>query len=236
MKKSTLWFVGLLIIALHTAYAAALPETGNLTIKVNSYDKIQVSGPYEVKLVAGQPGEITLSGDEEITKYISVTSTDGTLTIKTDKNYLTSGRKAGGIKITIPIGVLNSVSLNGSGSIKYHGIINNNIKVGLNGSGCISLCLNADEVTAGITGSGDIKLKGTAKKFNCKINGSGSIKALYLNAANVEASVNGSGDVQVVSNKVIKGRIQGSGTISFAGEPKHRDLKRSGSGVFKTIE
>lgn len=236
MKKSTFWVVGLLIIALHTLHATPLHEAEKLKINVAAYDKIQVSGPYEVKLVSGQPGEITIAGDENVTKLISVISEEGTLTIKTDTQHLTSSRKFSNIKITIPITVLNGLTLNGSGSIKYSGVLNNNIKIGLNGSGCISLCLNTTDVAAGLSGSGDIKLKGSAKNFTCKIAGSGSINALSLNAANVEAAVTGSGDVQVVSNKVIKGRITGSGSISFSGEPQDRDLKRTGSGEFKVIE
>lgn len=236
MKKSTLWIVGLLIIALHAVHAAPLHEAEKLKIKVDPYDKVQVSGPYEVKLVSGEPGEITIAGDEDIARHILVTSTHGMLTIKTDKEHLTYCRKFSSIKITIPIAVLNGLTLNGSGSIKYSGVLNNNIKIGLNGSGCISMCVNTTDVTAGITGSGDIKLKGTAKNFSCKIAGSGTINALNLTAANVEAAVTGSGDVLVMSNKAIKGRIQGSGTISFSGEPKDRDLKRTGSGEFKVVE
>lgn len=67
--------------------------------------------------------------------------------------------------------------INGSGNIQAKDLVAENGKVGINGSGDVSV--NASKsLEASITGSGDIEYLGNPKEFEGKSTGSGSIKKL----------------------------------------------------------
>jgi hypothetical protein len=203
---------------------------------VAPYNKIHVTGPYEVTLVSGNPGTISLEGDKETLSHIAVESEDGALTIRQKENFLKGGKKTGEVKITIPVADLKELALNGSGSIKSTTTITSDIKVHLNGSGDINLAITSGTAEALLTGSGDIYLKGSSQNFSCRITGSGSVKADNLQADNVEVRLTGSGDADVVSKAAIVGKITGSGTIAYAGNPEKKDLRKTGSGEFRSKE
>lgn len=201
---------------------------------VSKFTELYVQGPFEVTLVNNDQNFVSLEGSGNIVELITVEVKDGRLEIALPKDQKFKAHKNNKVTIKVPqYAGLNTISLNGSGSIKARCTINNNIKVKLEGSGNISLDLYSSQGEACILGSGTITLNGFVQDFNCKVIGSGTIMAETLESANVDAIVSGSGNAKVVSNKAIKGKISGSGNIAFSGDPKDQDLKRTGSGEYQ---
>lgn len=203
---------------------------------VETYNKIHVSGSFEVKIVSGEPGNIVLQGDKDATSRIITTVQDGTLIIKPEYNFVKQGKNVSSVKITVPATSLTELSLKGSGTVSSSTTIGTDISINLNGSGTISMRVDNNKCAAKISGSGDLKLRGRTQNFTCEVIGSGTANALDLDTSSAEAEIAGSGDILVAPKNAIKGRITGSGTIAFSGNPKNKDLKQSGSGKFKLID
>jgi hypothetical protein len=196
-----------------------------------SYDQITVSGFYDVNLVAGEEGNITLWGEENLLSLIKIEVQDNILKIYTekDKNIHTSQGK--NITITVPFQTLNLVSLSGSGDIKTQNTIKSKTFIAkLSGSGDLNLDVEANHFEASLSGSGDISLKGKTEDFISKISGSGNIDASTLESKNVDISISGSGDSKVYCSETLKARVSGSGDIEYKGNPKNKDTKVRGSG------
>lgn len=200
------------------------------TIKVADYDAISVVGSMNVTLVKGTEGTITVTTDENLHEYLEVTSNGGKLkiTFKNSKNGFSSKK---GINIQVPFTDINAISLVGSGDI----ISKNTIKasmmdVSLVGSGDMELEIEANNLDSNLSGSGDITLTGSVTNLKAKVSGSGDFEARSLEAQNTEAYVSGSGDLQVNAKKRLKARVNGSGDISYSGNPEKVDTKISGSG------
>ncbi|MDT7830018.1 head GIN domain-containing protein [Pricia sp. S334] len=199
---------------------------------VEDYDAVAVSGRFDVDLVDGQEGELILEGEENLLEYIVTEVENGKLIIKTEKGInLKPSSWEDGIRITVPVERIESVSLSGSGDIVGRTTLRaSEFKTAMSGSGDISLDLEADSMTATMSGSGDMDLSGTTRDFEATISGSGDIKAYDLIADNVDATISGSADIKVTANKMLKARVSGSGDISYRGNPEKVDTKTSGSG------
>lgn len=208
---------------------------GNMTTierSTGDYDKVSVSGWFDVILVDGNEGRITLEGEENLLEYVVTEVKNGVLKIKTERGInLKPSRYKDGITITVPIEEIGGVVLSGSGDIIGKTRINaGEFSATVSGSGDVTLDLDANSVRATLSGSGDITLNGSAQSLDATVSGSGDIDAYELETDHVEVTVSGSADVAVTANKSLKGRVSGSGDIHYRGNPDKIDTKTSGSG------
>ncbi|WP_394749721.1 head GIN domain-containing protein [Spongiimicrobium salis] len=201
---------------------------------VGDYNSVAVSGWFDVILVDGNEGELSLKGEENLLEHIKTEVKNGKLVIKVKKgvNLRPSSWKSGnGIYITVPVEQIDGVSLSGSGDIVGKTMLKSDtFKTAMSGSGDITLSVSAQSISASMSGSGDIRLDGKTTDFDVSISGSGDIKAYDLSADNVKASISGSADIKITANKSIKARVSGSGDIRYRGNPEKIDTKTSGSG------
>jgi len=227
--------IALSLLSINVGFAQnkRVKGNGNITTKTHTtkdYSQINVVGFMDVKLVHGTEGTITVTTDENIQKYVKITSENGKLTIKIKNNVSIKTKK--GLHITVPFTNINNVSLTGSGDILTESIIKNDaFETSLTGSGDMILELDiATTVDAKVTGSGDIKLTGKANDLEVKVTGSGDFVSKNLKAQNVQVYVSGSGDAVVYASKSIKARVNGSGDIVYYGNPETTNSKVMGSG------
>ena len=200
---------------------------------VGPYDGIGLSGWFDVALVSGNEGDLTLKGDENLLEHLETVVKNGTLYIRPEKGYnLQSGSwNSGGITITVPVKSIREISMSGSGSISGQPKITADFfKLSMSGSGESELNLAAEEVKVALSGSGDIILKGEAKHLEIQISGSGDIRAYELEAQDAEAIISGSADVYVTATASLTARVSGSGDVHYRGNPAKIDSKTSGSG------
>lgn len=207
---------------------------GNVTTEnrsVGTYDGVAVAGFFDVELVSGTEGKLSLKAEENLLEYIITEVKDNTLKIKTKKGYNLRPSFNKKVIITVPFKDINSVSLAGSGDVVSKATIKSDkFTTNLAGSGDITLDVDASSVKANVAGSGDVRLRGSANNFVVRVAGSGDIHAFDLKSQNVEASVSGSGDVRVNCSGDLKARVSGSGDITYKGNPNRSDTKVSGSG------
>lgn len=195
----------------------------------SDYDGVSAGGSFDVILVKGKEGKITIEGEENIIPYIETEVSGNTLKIKYKKNV--NVRTTRRLTVTVPFKSLNSVSLGGSGKIKSKDLIKtSDFSASLGGSGDIELQVDADNVKASIGGSGNINLTGSTNEFTCSIAGSGSIRAYELKTDEINAKVAGSGSIKTTVKSKIKAKIVGSGSVYYKGNPTHIDSKSVGSG------
>lgn len=240
MKNS----IKLSIVALALASTMANAQSfGNKKIKGNgkvtsekrstaSYDGIAITGFFDVELVSGKEGSITIKGEENLLPYIKVEVVDQVLKISTEKNKQISTSKGKQIVIVVPFESISQVSLTGSGDvITKNSIKSKSFSAKLAGSGDMNLDVEANDFDVNLSGSGDVVLKGKTENFNSNLNGSGDIDAGDLKSKNAKITVSGSGDSKVFCSESLHARVSGSGDIEYTGDPKKKDTKVNGSGA-----
>ncbi|MBT8303834.1 MAG: DUF2807 domain-containing protein [Bacteroidia bacterium] len=237
MKKLILFTTAILFISTaHAQWWGGKRIKGNgkmtkITRTTSDYDAISCAGSMDYILIAGEEGNITIEGEENLLEYIVTEVKDGKLKIKTKKNSNISPSRNMTIKVTIPFKDIDHVALAGSGDLwNEDKITASNLKVALAGSGDVVLDIEANAVKGSIAGSGDLTLKGQTNELDASVAGSGDFHGFNLQSNNTTVSVAGSGDAKVVSNGSLKARVSGSGDIQYKGNPTKEDTKVSGSG------
>ena len=199
--------------------------------ETSSYDKIAVIGFFDVELVSGKEGNITIKGEENLIPHIKIEVVNQELKISTDKNKYISTSNGKNIIITVPFENINQVSLTGSGDISTKNTIESgSFTVKLTGSGDLTLNVECKDLDVNLNGSGDIILTGKTESITSTLDGSGDIKASAMKSKNATVTVSGSGDNSVFCSESIYARILGSGDIKYGGNPLKIDTKINGSG------
>ena len=194
------------------------------------YSGISIGGSFDVLLVKGEEGKITIEGEENIIPYIESVVEENILKINYKKNINIRTTKK--LTITVAFNNLESVALGGSGNISSKEFIkSSDFKVSLGGSGNITLNIDAATTKVSMSGSGNIRLKGNSSKFNCALAGSGSISAYELNTDELKATIAGSGNIKTTVSTKIKAKVVGSGSVFYKGKPTKIDSKTVGSGT-----
>lgn len=238
MKKIILSSV-LIVFTINLSYAQwwsqnKIHGNGDYTTETRSldtYDEIAVTGGMDVFLIAGTEGELKIQAESNLMEYIITEVQGDKLKIYTEKGYELVESRRMEIKIEVPVEDISAVSLTGSGDIEGQvTIVADDLDLKLTGSGDINLDIEAVRIRGTVTGSGDMELKGKAEELDCRVTGSGDFDASDLLAKRASATVSGSGDIEVNVSDALKARVQGSGDISYDGNPEKQDFKTAGSG------
>jgi len=235
MKNLVLYFaLCLTTISTTTAQWNSKKVRGNgemvtQTRNTSDYEKIQVVGFIDVKLVSGNEGYIQVAAESNLQQYITTNVSDGILKISIANNINFTTKK--GLLVTVPVKTVNEISLTGNGDVWTEDKIkSNHMKISVTGSGDMNLELETRNLMGQVTGSGDIKIKGETEKLECTVTGSGDFDAFQLRANSVEAKVSGSGDVMVYAISSLKASVNGSGDVVYKGNPENQNFKTNGSG------
>lgn len=239
MKKTKQLALTLAILA--TSFAQAqwsskgkITGNGNVITQQKttaSYDGIAVTGFFDVVLVEGKEGNITIKGEENLLEYINISVENNQLKIASEKNKYISPSKGKEIIITVPFESISKVAMTGSGDVTTKNPIESkSFQVQLTGSGDMNLDVRASNIDVTLTGSGDINLSGSTAEITTVLSGSGDIDTSKLKAQTADATVSGSGDTTVYCTEIIRARVSGSGDIQYKGDPKKKDTKVNGSG------
>lgn len=227
----------LLITTTSFAQKNNVKGNGNIittTRTVADFDKIAVSGSFNVKLIKGKTKTITIEASSNLMEAIETEVEDGLLKIKFKSGW--NIRTSKKINITVVFEALSSVSMSGSGSVtSADEIIANDLNLKVSGSGSMKLKLFTDQLTAAISGSGNLKLNGETNVVTCSISGSGNLNAADLKATITNAKVSGSGNVKIQALEEIHAKVSGSGNILYSGNPNIIKTNSSGSGAVKKM-
>ncbi len=200
-----------------------------ITRNVSNFDKIYVSGSFDVNLVNGKEGLINIKAEENLVGLIETKVEGGTLKIKWRKNTSVSTRR--NIYITVSIRDIDEIKLTGASDITSGMVIKGDqFRVGVSGSGNIDIKIDTGSLTAVVSGSGDLDLEGKSDFFKASVSGSGDIDARDLISKKVDARVTGSGGMNINVKEKLTARVSGSGDIKYKGNPALEDINVSGSG------
>lgn len=213
-------------------------------IQVGNFSAIKVQGSEDVLYSQSTDGKTSVKvyASDNIIDLLNIRVEDETLIIGYKKNVsifglgnedkvkvIVSNPTLNGLKIQgsgdilLKTDVKSSkldITVQGSGNIEGSGIYCNEISTTVQGSGDVKLNnIKSENVDATVQGSGDVALSGESKIVSLKTQGSGDINAANLKGQDVSATTQGSGDITCYATGNLKGRINGSGDISYKGTP-----------------
>ena len=208
------------------------PIKGNENIITTSrltpeYDKININGSFDIKLIAGKEGNISIKGEENIIPLLKTVVKNGVLEIKMEKNT----KIKSSLEITVPFTKIDQLTFSGSGNLHNNDKINNDtFNFIMSGSGNVTFTGNFTSLKIVKSGSGNLSVKGKTTNLDITASGSGNANLFDLNSKNIVTILSGSGNINVYSSKSIQAKTSGSGCVFYKGNPENVDKKSVGSG------
>lgn len=198
---------------------------------LSSFDKIEISGAFEVVLVQGSTEELKVEADEENIGKIISKVTGNTLKIYTQGTHCCSGKMG----LTISFKNINSIDLAGSISMTSSGPIKaDQLEIETSGATKTNMEVSASKLDVEISGSGNTSFIGSATNVEVEISGSGKFLAPELTASNYEIEISGSGNAEVMASENLEVSVSGSGKVKYKGDPKIKQ-EISGSGKLEKM-
>ncbi len=199
--------------------------------EVESFDRIEISGPYEVNVRTGEQPSVRASGSPSLIEHMRVGVEGGVLKIRPGKRVAGFDPGSGGrASVVVTTAMLKRAAIAGSGDLEVDKIRGKSFEAEVAGSGNLKIGrIDARSVKLAIAGSGNAMLAGKAHKVVYSIAGSGDVDAGRLLAEAADISIAGSGNVVGASSGTAAVSIAGSGDVTISGGARCT-VSRVGSG------
>ncbi|MEZ4771853.1 MAG: head GIN domain-containing protein [Bacteroidia bacterium] len=199
------------------------------TLAISPFTGINLTLAGDVYISKGPVQSVEIHGQENLIEKLKTDVEGGVW--KIDFQGCIINHEDFEIHITLP--ELDFVKISGSGNIISEDTFTTTLMgVKINGSGDITLAVDAGQMDSEINGSGNLFLSGIADTHTTKILGSGNIRAFDLNTDETTVNISGSGDAQVMASQQLEVKIGGSGDVYYKGSPQ-LNVKINGSGSVK---
>lgn len=198
--------------SIEVRYGREAPEegSGNRIRQARSADdftSVIVDDALDAEITIGPRFAVELEGDDNLIGRIRAETTDGVLHLQVEGGYRV--RQSMVARITLPS--LAGVDLRTSGNARIGGLQGGRLALATSGSGSFRADGRVDEVAVRIQGSGDAEL--------------GSLRA-----RNARVVINGSGDVRAFASDALIATVNGTGNVTYAGNPRQVSEDVNGTG------
>jgi len=200
--------------------------------QIGAFDRIAVSGPYEVTVkTGGQPG-VVAHGGEAILAETDIVVTNGELRIgpKKKSGIRWNWGQGGKVRVEVSAATLRKASIAGSGGLQIDRVAGGDFEGEVAGSGNLGIDqMQAGKVELAVAGSGEVRAAGKAQSLDLSIAGSGDVDVGSLDVVTAEVSIAGSGNVRARATGSAAVSIMGSGDVEITGGAKCA-VSKQGSG------
>ena len=199
--------------------------------KMEPFTELELDVVAKVKYVQGEADDyrVVLQAPENYVDLFDIKVDGDELEIGFVKNSLNIEAKNIGIVVYAP--TLRKLEIRGVAEVRTDSLMTDELKVENEGVGNLKLMgLNVKNIDVKGSGVGNITLAGTAERATLNCSGVGNINAEELKAVAVKADVSGVGSVSCYSSERLKGDVSGVGSLRYSGQPKEKQLHRSGVG------
>lgn len=203
---------------------------GNVTKEqrsVSSFNKIDISGGYEVLINQGSEERLELEVDENLLEYIETETKNNTLFISSKKPI----GSASSLKLYITVVNVEDIDVSGAIELKNKGTYEAaNLEIDISGAADIDLDVDVENLNMEMSGASETTLSGSARNFEIEISGAGELQAKKLKTRNATIDISGAGSAIVNAKKTLNVSVSGAGSIKYKGDPKiKKDISGAGS-------
>jgi len=201
--------------------------------KVSSFNGIEVSGAFDVKLIQGTVSSVVIEADDNLMPLIRTEVRGSTLVIDNKKPISHSK----GLKVFITFTELKSIDLSGAVDIESQGKLTLP-ELSISGSGASDGKLEMDvrKLSIDCSGGSKLKLSGSAKDVEVDASGAVDLFAYDFPAETYKLSISGAGKAEINISKELNVDISGAATVHYKGNPTKNVQDISGAGTVKKVD
>ena len=217
----------------HFPRSAPAEASGPVTSEIRTpgeFEKVDVSGHFDVELVQGPKHEVTVEAAPDMLDRIKTRVTGSKLTISIERSGWRPFQGASGMpRVVVTAPNFEAIAAAGTIRVKATGLDVPSLRIA--GAGATTLQfdkLRTDELR--VAGSGALKagFAGEARELTVSLSGAGSVNAADLKSEDGKISVAGAGHVIVNASSTLRVSLSGAGKVEYYGDPQ---LQKSVSGM-----
>ncbi|MFC0131948.1 DUF2807 domain-containing protein [Massilia eurypsychrophila] len=184
------------------------------------FNGVALALPGSVELRIGNTESITVETDDNLLPLIDTVVENGTLKIRAARRNVNFDTRR--MKFVVQAKGVETLAVDGSGSINADALRGSKVTVAIGGSGSINVkSIDSESLSVNIGGSGDLKVHGgAAKRLSVAIAGSGDVDMGRLQSTDASVNIAGSGDATIAVRDQLKVIIAGSGDVNYYGDPR----------------
>ncbi|MFH1426372.1 MAG: head GIN domain-containing protein [Candidatus Kerfeldbacteria bacterium] len=206
-------------------------------VTVEGFSAVELNGFGNLYIEQGETEALRIEAAEKLMDRIAVEKRGDTLQIKYKSKWwigIASLTTAEETNFYLTVKDLDSITLDGSGTINADPFNAGDLDIYITGSGEVDMNLTADTLNSYVSGSGDFELKGEVYGQTVEISGSGDYSAVDLQSTTALIRVSGSGKALVNVTGTLDVDVTGSGEVTYVGTPTVTQ-SISGSGNVRKI-
>lgn len=205
------------------AALAAPVQAAERRYSVTDFERIEVDGPYVVRLTTGRPSSAAASGPQAALDRLVVEVSGETLRIRRDRTNWSGtaqGTQQGTIEIAVSTRRLRSARLIGPGRLDIDRVAGLRADLSVEGSGELRApAVATDTLFLRLLGSGRIHVAGRTGTLNAAFEGSGNVEAGALVAQDTIVATSTFGTVALNAVRTARITANGRGEVTVAGRP-----------------
>lgn len=221
-----------------TAVAASPAMAVERNYSVTSFDRVRIDGPYKVKLTTGVAPFAVASGSAGAIDRVSVEVEGRTLIVRQNRDSWGGypGQAPGPVEIEVGTHDLSQAWVNGSGTLAIDRVRGLTFELALQGSGSASVSeADVDQMKVGISGSGSVTLAGKAPRLTALVRGTSTLDAAGLDTKDAVVGAEGPSEVRLLATATAKIDARGTTSVAVGGNPSCT-VKAEGSAVVTGCE
>jgi len=196
-------------------------------VTVSSFDVLQASGVYELKLSQGSKESVKIEADENLQEYFDVHNDGSKLVIDMDKLKNKNLKNSGKMKVYVTFKNLKELDIKTVGSVSSQEQLSfDDLDLNTKNVGDVDLRLTAKKLDLDIKSVGDVKLTGKANEAVVKSKGVGSFKAGNFVVQTMDIDNRGVGSAEVNAEKDLKVKDTFLGKVTNKGSATIRRMNK----------
>lgn len=209
----------LALIALSLAMPVQADRRG---FSVTGFTRIQVQGPFVVRVTTGRGSSAYAEGDHRAINEISVQVIGQTLRVRRDVSNNWGGypgeRNAAPAILYLTTHDIEQASVIGTGDLEIDRMDGGRLMATLGGNGRLAIgTVEADHLALTVTGAGNMEVSGHAETGRVTVQGSGIVSAPELMIENITINLNGPGSIEVSADRTADVTAVGNGLVTVLG-------------------
>lgn len=176
------------------------------TFDLTGFSGIDISGVYDIEVIAGKDYSITVSGDRDEMDNVEIKVESGMLYMGSKKKWKKKNRHGIDAKITLP--ELDELEVSGVASADIEGV-------------------DADDFELDVSGVAEVNIEGECRSLDAHVSGVGELDAEDLICEDVEVKLSGVGEVSIHATEFADVTASGMGEVNVYGKPDRINKDKS---------
>ncbi len=208
--------------------AARADEPEGRVYAPGPFERLEIAGSAQLRLVQGPRDQVFIVGDAELQKDVSVELQQDKLLIRPAGTWKFWNSQR--LQVDVSLRNLRQLVISGAADLRAAEPMRlQRLAVHISGAGQVRFDdLVAEQLSFGISGSGEGLLRGQVQDLNLQITGKGKLLAEQLRAEQATVAISGIGQAHLWVTEELRVSVSGIGTVDYWGAP---EVKRRTSGL-----